>query len=454
MTYGKILLLKYRSFYIVRNTNYLRALNYLSQFNTRTMNRTNGLHHQIMQELLDLFSIRPHDFKLVQITGSCGKGSTAHFISSILSYHSYRHGLFTGPHLNRYEERFMCNGEMIEQDEFSAIVLEVEKKLSGYHYEQEVGHMHVMIVIALLFFQRKGIDLIIFENGVGGKADPSNIFDPIIAVLTEITLDHSHLLGSTIEEIIIDKSCIIKDSTKYVICGMNNVQARNYLLKIEAHDPAAFLFFNRDYVNLIKQADETGSTFHFKSEHLLLENIDLSLIGTHQVQNASNALAVIEAFIRLGYEFNEYMIHSALKSVHIPCRMEILEKNGVKFLFDGAHNILEMKTLKKNIDLLGLPISTVILSISSNKDIARMLQAIEITDATYIITPHPFLERNISRREIEEAFQTFETNNYMYNPNLEDTIKSIYENTKGNTFILVTGSLYLVGYVKSIFFPD
>ncbi|MBL5891667.1 glutamate ligase domain-containing protein [Heyndrickxia sporothermodurans] len=148
------------------------------------------------------------------------------------------------------------------------------------------------------------------------------------------------------------------------------------------------------------------------------------------------------------------MVHSALKSVHIPCRMEILEKNGVKFLFDGAHNILEMKTLKKNIDLLGLPISTVILSISSNKDIARMLQAIEITDATYIITPHPFLERNISRREIEEAFQTFETNNYMYNPNLEDTIKSIYENTKGNTFILVTGSLYLVGYVKSILFPD
>lgn len=434
----------------MRNTQYHHALNFLSKFNTRTMNRKNGFHHQIMHDLLKLFSIDLSDFKFIQITGSCGKGSTAHFISTILTYHSFDHGLFTGPHLNYYEERFSCNGQTIEREEFSSIVIEIENKLYAYDLEHEVGHMHIMIIIAFLYFQKKGIELIIFENGVGGKTDPSNIMDPIIAVFTEITLDHSHLLGSTIEDIIIDKSCIIKPSTQYVVCGMNNIQARNYLLKIEAHDESKYLFLNRDYVYLIKHSDEQGTHFHYKSEHLYIENQSLSLIGKHQVQNASNALAVIDALISLGYQFNLPTIQSALNHVRIACRMEMVEENGVKFLFDGAHNTLELKTLKENIDALGLNISKVIISISSNKDIIKMLNSIYLEKAEYLITPHPFLERNISQKEIDEQTQSFGKINYLYEPDLNNIINRIYQDhTRDDEVVLVTGSLYLVGYVKN-----
>ncbi|GIN84774.1 bifunctional folylpolyglutamate synthase/dihydrofolate synthase [Heyndrickxia sporothermodurans] len=432
----------------MRKTQYHQALNFLSQFNSRSMNRKNGFHHQIMWDLLELFSINLDQFKFIQITGSCGKGSTAHLISSILTYHEYNHGLFTGPHLTRYEERFSCNGQLITNEEFASIVIEIEEKLKFYHLEHEVGHMHVMIVIALLFFQRKRVELVVFENGVGGKADPSNVIDPIIAVLTEITMDHAHLLGSTIEDIIIDKSCIIKHSTKYVICGMNNVQARNYLLKIEAHDESNYLFMNRDYVYLIKHSDESGSIFHFKGEHFRLEDQRITLIGNHQVQNASNALAVIDALMYLGYNFNIETIQFALKHVQIACRMEIVEKNGVKFLFDGAHNILELKTLKENIHSLKLTISDIILSISSNKDIAKMLGSIDFKEAIYHITPHPFHERNLSQKEINNSIEAFENINYLYEPDLLKIIHNIYDQSNSGKVVLVTGSLYLVGYVK------
>ncbi|MGE8203119.1 bifunctional folylpolyglutamate synthase/dihydrofolate synthase [Heyndrickxia sp. NPDC080065] len=430
------------------NTQYQHTLGYLSQFNSRSMNRKNGFHHRILEDLLNLFSINLKEFKFIQIAGSCGKGSTAHFISSILTAHSYDHGLFTGPHLNHYEERFSCNGQMIDREDFITIVMEIEMKLHDYELEHEVGHMHVMIVIALLYFKHKGIELIVFENGVGGKTDPSNIIDPIISVLTEITLDHSHLLGSTIEDIILDKSCIIKPSTQYVICGMNNVQARNYLFRIEPYGESKYFFINRNYGFLIKQSDETGITFYYKGVLMELEDQKLFLLGTHQVQNASNALAVIEALINLGYNFDPAIIKHALANVHIPCRMELIEKSGVNFLFDGAHNTLELKTLRENIDSLGLNISHIILSISSNKDIEKMLHSIKFEGATFIITPHPFLERNSSPAMIEKSLKALDKTQYIFYQNLHDVMNYIFQQRNENKVILVTGSLYLVGYVK------
>lgn len=434
------------------NTLNSHAIAFLSQFNGRITRRDNGFHHTVMRELLALFAIDINQFDFIQITGSCGKGSTAHLISAVLTYHSYDHGLFTGPHLNDYEERFVCNGQQINREEFVSIVMDIKEKLNHYHNENEVGHMHVMILTALIYFKKRGIKLIVFENGVGGKTDPSNIIDPLIAVITEITLDHSHLLGSTIEEIIIDKSCIIKESTKYAICGMNNVQARNYLLKIEAHDVATFIFINRDYGFLLRQAEETGSIFHYKGAHLQLENQKLPLLGAHQVQNASNALAVIEALMNLGYKLEIDMIQKALNNVQIACRMEMIEKSGVNFLFDGAHNTLELRTLKENINALGLKVSHIILSISSNKDIEKMLDSIDFDDAEYIITPHPFLERNSNRQIIEQTFQSLGKNQFVYFSDLKGVMEHIDRHSTDNEIVVVTGSLYLVGYVKEFLF--
>lgn len=442
---------KKQEFHTMVNSRYNHALSYLSKFNGRTMNRKNGFHHQIMRDLLELFSIHLSEFQFIQITGSCGKGSTAHFISAILTQHSYPHGLFTGPHLTHYEERFSHNGKRIDREDFITLVEVVENKLSNYEFEQYVAHMHIMIVIALLYFKQQGLQLIVFENGVGGKTDPSNVIDPLIAVFTEITMDHSHLLGATIEDIIIDKSCIIKESTQYAICGMNNVQARNYLLKLEALDETKFHFINRDYGFIMKQSDKNGSIFYYKGNYFLIEKQQLQMLGTHQIQNASNALAVSEALIEMGYSFDKEKIMHALRHVQSSCRMELLEIEGQQFLFDGAHNSLELKTLKENIDSLNMPISIVIMSISSNKEISTMLRSIEIPNAIYVFTPHPFLERNSSSEDIHHTLRSIGKTNYIFLDNIADVFDYVFHQTQRTGIVLVTGSLYLVGYVKDYF---
>ncbi len=200
-----------------------------------------------MNELLELCSIHLEDFDFVQIAGSCGKGSTAHFISSMLHENEIPHGLFTGPHLQYYEERFRINHEQISREEFARIVLDIAGKLKSFPRFQEVGHMHMMILIALSFFKNHHIRLVIFENGVGGATDPSNVFSPLVAVLTEITLDHCHLLGNSIAEITQDKLEVIKKSTQYVVCGMENPEARELLYTKEKASNSSFVFYERDY---------------------------------------------------------------------------------------------------------------------------------------------------------------------------------------------------------------
>jgi dihydrofolate synthase / folylpolyglutamate synthase len=430
------------------NTLYDHALKFLSGYNGRTTRRDSGYHHKIMTELLQLINIDMEEFDFIQITGSCGKGSTAQFISSILAHHSIQHGLFTGPHLKHYEERFASNGKLIDKDEFASIILEISQKLENFSLKDDVGHMHIMIMIALTYFKMKDIKLVVFENGVGGKTDPSNIFNPMIAVLTEITMDHSHLLGSTIEDIIIDKSCIIKSSTKFAICGMNNVQARNYLLKIEHHSESTFRLSHRDYGYITKSSESNGSIFYYKGMLFDLEDIRIGLLGKHQIQNASNAIAVIEALKECGYTFHKDVIKQALQLTAMPCRMEIIEKNNVTFLFDGAHNSLELKTLKENIEELGFQISNVLLSISSNKDVEKMINCIHFDNAEYIIMPHPFIERNISQEEIEKSLQAMEHIQYHYFHHISSALSQVLRNSNNNQVVLVTGSLYLVGYVK------
>lgn len=430
---------------------YEEAIGFLSTFYNRTINRKNKHHVHMMNELLEHCSISLEDFEFVQIAGSCGKGSTAFLLSSILHENGIEHGMFTGPHLSHYEERFRINDQQIHQDEFSQIVLEVAKQLSSYPRFQEVGHMHVLVLIALQFFKNHHIRLVIFENGVGGASDPSNVFSPAVAVITEITLDHCHLLGNSIEEITKDKLQIIKDTTQFVVCGMKNPAARTIAEEIEKSAKPSFMLYERNYHSANVRTSLTCNQFDYKGSGLILNQIHLPLIGEQQVQNAANVLAVIECLSNLGYVFTEEKVRKGIVNLYIPCRMEMVKHQGITFLFDGAHNSLELATLKKNIQTLHLNISKMILTVSSNKDIREMIQSIYLEGAEILIVPNPFIERRVSFTEITSYLDTFEHVNYSTFENIESSLQFLYQKADSvQGIVLVTGSLYLVGRIKDI----
>ena len=431
--------------------HYESAIQFLSEFYNRTINRKEKHHVQLMNELLELCSIHLEDFEFVQIAGSCGKGSTAHFISSMLHENEIPHGLFTGPHLQFYEERFRIDHEQINREEFAQIVLDIAGKLKSYPRFQEVGHMHMMILIALSFFKNHHIRLVIFENGVGGATDPSNVFSPLVAVLTEITLDHCHLLGHSIAEITQDKLEVIKKSTQYVVCGMENPEARELLYTKEKASNSSFIFYERDYGSNNESTGLNHNRFNYQGIELTLNQIYLPLIGEHQIQNATNALAAIECLSKLGLVFEWEKVRTGLEQVSISCRMEFVDHNGTTFLFDGAHNSLELQTLKRNIRSLNLNVTKMILTVSSNKDIRDMVQSIDIDGAEILLVPNPFIERRVSFAEITSHLDTLNHVTYRTFDSIESSLQYLYQTgSNKNEIILVTGSLYLVGRIKNI----
>jgi dihydrofolate synthase/folylpolyglutamate synthase len=430
---------------------YEQAIQFLSQFNKRTINRKNKHHLHIMSELLELCSLNLEEFQFVQIAGSCGKGSTAFLLSSMLYENGITHGVFTGPHLSCYEERFRINEEQISQEEFSRIVLNIADQLHRYPRFQEVGHMHMMVLIALVFFKNHHIQLVVFENGVGGAADPSNVFNPIVAILTEITLDHCHLLGSSIEEITKDKLQIVKEATQFVVCGMKNPVARTIAEEKEKEADQPFVFYERDYNSANERTNLHSNQFDYIGMNLTLDQIHLPLIGAHQIQNTANALAALECLSKLGYDFEWGKVRKGIDHLAIPCRMEMVRHHGISFLFDGAHNSLELSILKENIQTLNLNIEKMILTVSSNKDIREMMQSIYFEGTEILLVPNPFIERRVSFTEITSYLDELGLVNYCTFENIESSLKYLYQNAANhNGIVLATGSLYLVGRIKNI----
>ncbi|WP_142675807.1 bifunctional folylpolyglutamate synthase/dihydrofolate synthase [Bacillus taeanensis] len=418
--------------------NYIESTNYLKQFYSRTTNRTANHHLSIMEELFHLFHLNESQFDIVQVTGSCGKGSTVTYISHILLQNNISHGVFTGPHLLRYEERFAVNGSLISSHDFCEIVTTIAQILKNYPKENEVGHMHVMTLLAFLYFRKLGIKLVIFENGSGGLSDPSNILNPVIAVFTEITFDHTHLLGNSIEEITRNKAAIIKNRTKYVAAGMRNKKARTLLKSLAAAKNASFRFIDEHYKSTYKK-----QLFHYRgfTEWIL----PMSFPAEYQQQNFTNAVCVMELLQKIRYPISQYSPFNT-GDVLLPGRMEWTEICGEEILLDGAHNEYELASLKREIEKQNLKNPLFFMAFSSNKDIEKMVKSIALKEAFYIIVPSPFHERRINHKVVESVFHSLQLP-YTYHENIERGLQDFLRRNNNQSKV-ITGSLYLIGFIK------
>ncbi|WP_157888151.1 bifunctional folylpolyglutamate synthase/dihydrofolate synthase [Bacillus marinisedimentorum] len=422
--------------------------NFFKRYYSRTMNRKNGYHAVLLEKLLSHFDLDPREFQFIQIAGSAGKGSTAHFLSAILTASDVAHGLFTGPHLSRYEERFQINGEEMPAPDLEKLSSEVEKGLKTFQEEQELGHMHLMILIGLLWYSRNGIGLVVYENGVGGKSDPAILFDPLIAVLTEITKDHTQLLGTEIEDITADKAAIIKSGTASVICGMRSPAARSYLRALSETAAVPFLFFGEDFSVESRRSARGTSVFDYSGKKDL-KRLELSAPGYHQIQNAATAIAAVCELAGLTSAGNEEAIRLGLQVVRIPARYEMVTKNGRNVVIDGAHNVLELETLARNLKNDGMSPQAVIFSASSNKNSTEMINSVFYPEARYDIVPSPFAERRVNKEAVERMMDSTGLT-WEWQADAGTALNKAFQSTEKGDTILITGSLYFAGEARRL----
>ena len=284
----------------------------------------------------------PHkELKFIHIAGTNGKGSTAAMTASILRKAGYRTGLYTSPYIYQFGERMQVDGELIPDDELVAIT-EYVKPLAD-SMEETPTEFELITCIAFEYFKRKQCDIVVLEVGLGGLLDATNVIPcPEVAVITNIGLDHTDILGNTLEEIAFNKAGIIKKNGHAVIyrgtagvekvfedtCREKNTKLKKANfdgLKLKSHD-------------LFEQVFDCGE---YKDLHL-------PLLGDHQLHNAAVVLAVAETLIEKGWKISKENIYDGIRDVSWPGRFDIVSRDPL-FIIDGGHNPQCLEALVKNI---------------------------------------------------------------------------------------------------------
>lgn len=365
----------------------------------------------------------PHkNLKGFLIAGTKGKGSTVYFIDEICRALGYSTGRYTSPHLVSYRERIKINGKNISKKIFASLMDE----LSALEGKRSV--FETLTAAAFLLFNRKGVDYSIFEVGLGGRLDTTNVIDPLVSIITPISIDHTNVLGDTVEKIAAEKAGILRED------GINiSAPQLPGVRKILEHKVNGNIKFIENYE--VFSVSEKGTIFKFNGD-----KIHIGLVGRHQAMNASVAISSCR---EVGIPIEIKKIEKPLSRTNFPGRFQIVKKRPW-IVLDGAHNVDSIRVLKEAIlDVFGRSV-LLVFSCLSNKDINGMLCEIKpIVKRIYPTTV--FSPRSIKLEEIicnsEKA--GIKAIDKIENP-IEALRKAISDATKDDV-ILVTGSFYLLG---------
>ena len=319
--------------------------------------------------------------KYVHIAGTNGKGSTASMTASILQKAGYRTGLYTSPYIYRFHERIQINGEQISDEDLVAIT-EYVKPLAD-SMEQSPTEFELVCAIAFEYFVRKQCDIVVLEVGLGGDYDATNVIEcPEVAVITNIGLDHTDVLGNTLEEIAKTKAGIFKEGGDAVIYrGLPSVEQVFEDVCREKH----ISLKKADFDGLrLKAHSLDGQVFDCGDR----KDLVLPLLGDHQLHNASVVLSVVDTLIEKGWNISEENIRDGLRDVSWPGRFDIVSREPL-FIIDGGHNPQCIEALVKNIEdyLTGRKVIA-LTGVLEDKDYGDMYQPVmPLVDSFVCITP-------------------------------------------------------------------
>ncbi len=390
-------------------------------------------------ELLALLGNPEKKLKYVHIAGTNGKGSTAAMIESVLRTSGYRTGLFTSPFIHSPNEQIKLNGQDISEADFSEIAEYIATTVGTM--ENAPTEFEILCCAAFEFFARQNCDIVILEAGMGGKGDATNVIpSPEVAVITNIGLDHTEYLGSTVSEIARAKSGIIKESCRAVIYPSTP--------EVEAVFRDACLDTNStlhiaDFSALIPRTRSIeGQVFDFGK----LKNLFLPLLGEHQLKNAAVALTAISELAASGWNITDNSIARGLAKTAWEGRFEIASHNPL-FIIDGGHNPQCIEALAQNIkDYISDKKIIALTGVLADKDYAEMYAPVMkyISEFVCITPPNP---RKLEAKALAE-FLRAKGATAAAADTIREGVKLACGLAKDDVAVLCFGSLYSIGEIK------
>jgi dihydrofolate synthase/folylpolyglutamate synthase len=433
--------------------NYQAALSYILSFTDYEklpafLYKADNFDLRRMAELLDRLG-NPHlTSPAIHVGGTKGKGSTAAMIASALSAAGYRTGLYTSPHLHTFRERITVDGEMVTEEELSALTDRLQPEIDEVNRRHDYGEIttfEILTALAFAFFMERRVDFQVLEVGLGGRLDATNVVMPRIAVITSISLDHAEVLGDSLAKIAGEKAGIIKPGTLVISAPQSN-EVEGVIEEVCRSKGVSLITVGRDVTWRKLKSDLSGQFFEVKGKagnHKLI----IPLLGEHQLENAAVAVAALEAL-----DIGVVDIARGLAQVQWPGRLEILRHEPL-FLADGAHNADSANRLRETIEkYLHFDRLILILGASSDKDIAGIVGALAPLSSQAIVTRsrHPrALAPNLLLEELEKQGVKGELAE-----SVSSAVERAMEMAGPRDLICATGSLFVAAeareYIKGI----
>lgn len=383
-------------------------------------------------------------FKSIHVAGTNGKGSVSHLIASILQEQGYKTGLYTSPHLEDFRERIKVNGEMIPEKvvvDFTSKIKPVIEDISPSFFEVTVG-------MAFEYFAKEEVDIAVIETGLGGRLDSTNVIQPILSIITNISFDHVQILGDTLDKIASEKAGIIKLNTPTVIGKTQTQTAPVFKEKATALNSPIY-FADQQWSSEIT-IDSPSSlsiqlTARDKSDHY---TYTCPLAGSYQQENIITVRESIDQLRKLDWEINEDSIQKGIANVitntGLHGRWETISSSPL-IILDVAHNADGVIKMLEQLKRFNFNQLFIVLGISADKDVNEVLSHLP-KEAEYAFTK-AHLPRALDPIQLKAMAGTHQLNGDIFE-NVNEGIQHFKNKANKNDLILVCGSIFVVGEVN------
>lgn len=397
--------------------------------------------------LLDDFYGNPHrKFKTIHVAGTNGKGSVSHMLAAVLQASGYKTGLYTSPHLKDFRERIRINGEMISTDDVVDWVKNF--RINNELWNVEPSFFELTVAMAFDYFAKEKVDIAVVEVGLGGRLDSTNIITPEVSIITNIGLDHTALLGESLEKIALEKAGIIKAGIPVVI-GTTQIETKKVFEEVAALKLAPLFFADQEYAIGYGLTDLEGNPLLSvnKNGNRLYNQLKLDLKGTYQQLNLPAVLKTVELLREMGWKITDKDLlrglANARKMTGLMGRWQVLGYNPL-LVCDTAHNAEGMELVVQQITQTPYEKLHFVLGLVKDKDPEKLL-ALLPKEAAYYFTKAS-IPRAMDEKQLARLAADFGLTGLSYSSVLKafDTARS---RAGKNDMVFVGGSTFVVAEI-------
>jgi dihydrofolate synthase/folylpolyglutamate synthase len=387
-------------------------------------------------------------FKSIHVAGTNGKGSTSHMLASVLQEAGYKVGLYTSPHIKDFRERIKINGQKIEKQFVVHFTENIKTKIT----EIQPSFFEITVAMAFAYFAKQQVDIAVIEVGLGGLLDSTNVIIPELCVITNIGLDHTNLLGTTLPEIATQKAGIIKASVPVVISQTQEETERVFTNK--ALEKNTSIFFADKVMEVIGMDSATIGLQKMKvvnTAKMSITNYELDILGKYQQKNVKGVLLALEILQQYNWNISAQNIVDGLKNIKnntgLMGRFDMLETSPM-LIADVAHNadgITEVLAQIKNIPHNNLHIIT---GFVADKAVDKVL-ALFPKNANYYFT-QANIPRALLKENLQETAKQYQLNGEVYN-NVNTALQAAKANASKEDIILICGSFFIIAELEQYY---